>query len=439
MPKGSTQKSSSDEARRIAVFAASIFDAQGDLDQELAPAQLEFSSRPEPWRLSHLMYLVAASAVVLWFLKVVIGSVLAVLMLFLGGLFLLFIAAMGTGVILAWRATTKQNALLHILAIAAEGAMPLAPAIAAFSDQYRGFAHRRIMHLAAQLNSGMTLGEALERSRRIVTRDAVLLAWVGQVTGLLPKALRMAADVRSSQLPIWTAIAARIAYVLVLLLGMQGISGFILYFIAPKFEAIYKDFGVGLPRVTLMVISAARFFTDYRDPMVLLPLVELGLLILLPFSFLAWGSYSVPVFDRMLERRHTALVLRCLSLFVEAGKPISQGLSLMATHYPTLWVRRRLSRAEVDVRGGLDWIEALRKHRLIRATDAAVLTSAEAVGNLAWALAELAVTAERRLVVRYQLVTQTLFPLIVVMLGIVVFILAVAYFLPLVSLIQALS
>jgi protein transport protein HofC len=430
-----TERSSTDEARYVADVAAAIFDGKPDLE----PAHLERSSRPEPWRLRHLMYVVAIAAVVLAFLKMVVGSAAAVVIVILGGLVLLFIMAMGTGVVLAWAATTKQSALLHILAIAAESAMPLAPAIAAFSDQYRGLAHRRIMNLAARLNWGTTLAEALQRSHGIVSRDAVLLAWAGQETGLLSKALRMAADVRSSQLPIWTSIASRIAYILALLLGMQGISGFILYFIVPKFEAIYKDFNVGLPGVTIMVIGVSHFLTDYRDPVALLPLAELGLLILIPVSFLGWGSYSVPVFDRLLHRRHTALVLRCLSLFVEGGKPIELGFSTLASHYPTYWVRGRLRRADAAVRGGLNWIDALRKYRLIRASDAAVLASAEAVGNLAWALSELAVTAERRLTIWFQLVTQILFPLVVMMLGILVFILAVAYFLPLVGLIQALS
>ena len=76
---------------------------------------------------------------------------------------------------------------------------------------------------------------------------------------------------------------------------------------------------------------------------------------------------------------------------------------------------------------------------MIHAADSAVLTSAESVGNLAWALEELAETAERRLASRMQLVVQSLFPLVIVILGVVVFIMATAYFLPLVNLIQQLA
>ncbi len=75
----------------------------------------------------------------------------------------------------------------------------------------------------------------------------------------------------------------------------------------------------------------------------------------------------MPVFDRLLGRRHTALVLRSLSLIVEGGKPISLGLGMLADHYPTFWFRRRLRGAAKYVRGGVDWIEALRRHGVIRA------------------------------------------------------------------------
>ena len=61
------------------------------------------------------------------------------------------------------------------------------------------------------------------------------------------------------------------------------------------------------------------------------------------------------------------------------------------------------------------------------------------VGNLAWAMRELAETGERRLAYRFQAVIQTLFPLVVVGLGLVVFFLAVAFFAPLVELIRRLA
>ena len=114
-------------------------------------------------------------------------------------------------------------------------------------------------------------------------------------------------------------------------------------------------------------------------------------------------------------------------------------LTTLANHYPTGWVRRRLRRVCLEVKEGADWIEALERQWLIRSSEAEVLSSAAAVGNLAWALHELAESAERRLATRIQAAVQTLFPLLVVFLGAMVFVLGVAYFSPLVVLISKLA
>ena len=74
-----------------------------------------------------------------------------------------------------------------------------------------------------------------------------------------------------------------------------------------------------------------------------------------------------------------------------------------------------------------------------RRNDAAVLASAQRVGNLDWALRELAESSDRRLGYRLQFWLQLIFPLIVLAVGALVFLLAVAYFLPLVTLITKLA
>jgi type II secretory pathway component PulF len=394
--------------------------------------------RSTPWRLSHMMYLVAGVAVLLWVGVLVYDSILLGFFI-LAGIVFAFAMVMGGGVIQARRRSTRQDSLLWVLAIASEHGMPLAPAVAAFADQYWGPAYARIMGLAARLKGGAMLPEALEQSRGVVSRDAVLLAWVGQASGKLPRALRLAATTRSTQLPIWTSIAARLSYILGVLLVMQTITSFILYFIMPKFEAIFMDFGLSLPTITIWVLDASHFLVKFGGISFVFLILELGLLIFLPFSFLSWGNHNIPLLDRLLGRRHTALVFRSLGLMVEGDKPILLALSTLANHYPTGWVRRRLRHVWSDVRDGADWIESLRRYGLIRSSDAEVLSSAAAVGNLAWALHELAETAERRLATRVLAAVQMLFPLMVVVLGALVFIIGVAYFTPLVHLISRLA
>jgi protein transport protein HofC len=382
------------------------------------------------WRLAHLMYLVAGAAVFFWLWRT-IGPPLLILMFIA-----LVAAAVGGSIALARRRAIRQDALLWIMAIAAENRMPLAAAVEAFADQYRGKSYRRAMELAHQLKAGISLPEALATRRKLASRAAVLLTHVGQATERLPQALRIAATAQSARLPIWIGIASRLAYLLLMLLGLQTVLGFLLYYIIPRFESIFRVFGLGLPPITLIMIKATGAVINFSPLFGWVPLVEVALLIFLPFSFMNWGNYDVPLVDRLLGRRHASLIFRSFSLVVHANKPIEFGLSLLADHYPTRWIRRRLIAARNDVRQGSDWVESMWRYHLIRASDGEVLRSATAVGNLAWALNELAESSERRLAIKFQMVIQTLFPLVVTMLGLVVLVTAAGYFAPLVTLIS---
>ena len=100
----------------------------------------------------------------LWITLRMMGSILTP--------FGLIVLAITAGFVAARLRASRQEALLSLLAIAAERGMPLAPAVSAFADQFRGRAQRRILNVVAQLNAGKPLPEALEQPRRVVSRDA---------------------------------------------------------------------------------------------------------------------------------------------------------------------------------------------------------------------------------------------------------------------------
>ena len=146
------------------------------------------------------------------------------------------------------------------------------------------------------------------------------------------------------------------AYILGVLLIVQAIVAFIMYRIVPRFEAIFRDFGVSLPPITIFVIEASHFLVKY---FFWFPVLNVLLLLFLPFAFAGRTNFSIPVFDRLFKRRHTALILRSLALSIEGGRTIEGGLHTLARYYPTKWVRRKLDAAAREADEGGDWREAL--------------------------------------------------------------------------------
>ena len=429
-------------------------------------SDLDLIVHNEPWRLSHLMIAIVGVAFFLWLW--INLRMLAIVLIPIG----LLVMAITAGFVLARLRASRQEALLSLLAIAAERDMPLAPAVSAFADQFKGRAQRAMLGIVAELEAGKPLHEALGgppvtayqragrmalrffvwgwvgdqlfyentgKRRRRLSRDALLMARIGQETGLLAPALRLVGGARAAQVGAWSSISSRLAYLLVVMLIGENIAGFQLYFIVPRFEAIFADFGIPLPALTINLIRSAQFLVGYAPIFLLLYLAQIVLLVFLPFSFVGWMNYQVPLIDRLFARRHTALVLRALSIPIEANRPIGLALEILAQQYPAHWVRRRLARVSKQVDRGADWIDALWRAHVIRRPDAEVLASAASVGNLAWACRELADTAERRQSLRLQLLVQAIFPLAIIAIGVAVATLCLGYFLPLVNLIQRLS
>ncbi|WP_406698835.1 type II secretion system F family protein [Singulisphaera sp. Ch08] len=338
------------------------------------------------------------------------------------------------------RWVSQRDALLQTLAIAVEHGMPLGAAIEGLGDTQRGRSRRRLLTLARLLQEGAPLPQALQLVPGVLPRDAELSIGMGWASDRLAGALREAADPKTPERVVRAAYVPRIAYLVAVLLITKLILCFVLYFIFPKFEAIFADFGIELPRFTVDVLVASHWFIRWGWPiLVLMTVFELTLAVILPLSLTGWLEPNFFWLDRLFRSRHTAPVLRALAWVVEGGKSLSSGIAILIRYYPAGWVRNRLERTLHDLGNGTDCWESLRNQGLISPADAAILESASRVGNLPWALRETAAGAARRSALRLQRWIDILSTLVYLALGVFVLVIAAAFFTPLITLIERLA
>jgi len=330
----------------------------------------------------------------------------------------------------------RQQAMLSTLAVAAERGIPLASALRALVAEQRGAAARAARKVAAYLESGATLPDALVSAGNLVPRQALLKIRIGQDTGRLPQALRETAQTEAASDSVRAQLSGKLIYLGFLALFMAQVLVFVMWRIAPSFEKIFKDFNTHLPVVTRVFISVCNAALDFW-------FLWIVPLFLVPLYVLAWAiagfEANFPILRRLAARLDTAEILESLALVTERQRPMTQGLLALAMHYPKGWVRRRLDRVFTTVCAGADWIDSLRAQGLIRPADSAVLRAAERVGNLPWAMREVAESNRRRFNYRVYVLLQVLFPLVILLVGLTVAVFAAAYFTPLVTLIQRLA
>jgi type II secretory pathway component PulF len=329
---------------------------------------------------------------------------------------------------------TQQRALLGALAVSAERSISLIPTLEAFARETGGRLARRAHRLAEMLVGGMPLPEALDATHRLLPRAALPLIHVGYQSNALMPALRRAADTQQLPQPVWEAVMGRLMYLCWVLFMGAALLGFMVMKIVPQFIKIFKDFGADLPPMTQAVVNVVRWLSPLGLIGGLLPLLvgAVGLYAMLRFTGLI--QWDLPGVGWLLRRLDTALIFESLALAAEHRQPLPQAIECLAWTYPKEAIRVRLDRALNEISAGRNWCECLRAHGLIRQADLAVLQAAERVGNLPWALREMADSNRRRLAYRLHTLVQLLFPLVILVLGLAVCCVAVGFILPLLSL-----
>jgi len=364
-----------------------------------------------------------------------------------------------------WRyRANRRAALLVAMASAADKFMPLGPAAEAFADEWRGSFRRRAKRLARALDAGTPLPQALRQanvpvspmevvfallllgplgviyvyviaSRGLVSPKALSIIEAGQEAGVLSGAIGEAArqslpreSLAKASLPIW--------YLVDMLLVAAGVIAFVMIKIIPAFIKIFDDFDTNLPPLTILLVQTADFFANYFY--IALPLVLLLVLAAFHFALRYFGlsTWDPPLIAGIARRLDVAAVLRLLAVAAAAERPLEPALAAFARTFPNDSLRRRLRRVRDDVSHGADCWESFRIHGLLKAREAAMLKTAERVGNLPWMLGETSAGIERRFAYRLQIASQFAMPAVVLTLGALVFAVVVGLFLPIIALIE---
>jgi type II secretory pathway component PulF len=203
---------------------------------------------------------------------------------------------------------------------------------------------------------------------------------------------------------------------------------------------MFQEFELELPALTISMIAASEFFVVFWwfvVPLALFPL--LALLAAGVTFYLGSSRYELPLLQRIWLRCDSALVMRALAVSVRQQQDLAAAVYRLSRQYPRNSIGKRLAKASQRIDNGQSWTEALQQVGLIRIADRAVLESAQRVGNLAWALDEMADSTLRRFAYRLRAVIQVVFPLVIVGFGALVFWFVTGLFLPLIAMIEGLS
>src|SRR5215211_5684757 len=178
-----------------------------------------------------------------------------------------------------------------------------------------GVLKNALIDVVDDVESGSTLSEAFGKHPKCFDRLYVNMVKAGEAGGALEIILKRLADFKEKAQSLKRKITGAMVYPVVVILTAVAILTFIMLYIIPKFEKIFKDFQMQLPQMTKMLITTSKWFAEYWY---VLPVFPLSIWLLMKLIRLSKaGNYAldrlylwIPIIGPLIEKTVIARTTR---------------------------------------------------------------------------------------------------------------------------------
>ncbi len=296
------------------------------------------------------------------------------------------------------------------------------------------------------VEGGSTFSEAMSQHGKIFNKLYVNMVKAGELGGVLETVLNRLAEFQEKAQRIKGKITSAMFYPIAVLVIAVGIVAFLLAFIVPKFQEIFKDMlgDKPLPALTQFVIGASEALKNN-----FLIIAGVGVIFFVGFKFFANTPFGIQFLDRLKLNvpalgvliRLTAIsrFSRTLGTLVNSGVPILQALNITKETAGNFIIAEAIEKVHDAVREGESIVTPLDASGVFPPMVVSMVEIGEETGRLPDMLIKIADVYEDEVDNAVAGLTSLLEPIMIVFLALVVGTIVIALFLPLISIITEMS
>lgn len=281
---------------------------------------------------------------------------------------------------------------------------------------------------------GMSLSHALEKEGMFSPYEVFSLR-IGEESGRMSEVLHEQTIYFSKKIKQKRQLVQAFSYPAVVLTVAFGVMFFMLRFIVPMFQDIFKQFGADLPYITKVVIKASHFVTNYGF------YAFLGIIICIIFiytrrksegfrKFSASFLLKIPFMGNMLKKIYLARFCQAMNLLLSARTRLINAIELvenMVGFYP---IEKSLKQIKSDVERGQSLHKSLSGFKIYPKHLISLIKVAEEVNQLDVMFGRLAKQYSDEVEHETGLINSVLEPILMVFLGLFVGIILLSIYLP---------
>jgi type II secretory pathway component PulF len=313
----------------------------------------------------------------------------------------------------------------------------LADALHALERQARPGPWRQVMtSLRTRVEEGTSLSAAMEPHGSYFDPIYRNLITAGESSGHLVEMFDRLAGLKQKQLKVRNSVVGALMYPCMLVTVGLTIFIMLLLFVIPRFAGLFKTMDVPLPSSTALLLHASDAFRGYWWLFLLLVAGGLGSLaayLRTPQgrSLRDTAILRVPYIGQVVKNLSTARIISLLGVLMQARIPVLEALRHVQQSTGNRRYQELISKAEDAVTKGEAMSAAFDDPSLINPSIYEAIRSGEQSGEIDRLLLNISAFLDEENEVTVRSLTSIIEPLILIVMGLLVGLIAICMFLPL--------
>lgn len=314
--------------------------------------------------------------------------------------------------------------------------VPIMRALAGLQESSRNPAFSAMLQdLRESLDSGRELSTAMRRHPKVFSPFYLSMVQVGEMTGMLDMTFLRLYEHLEFEKDMKERIKSAVRYPMFVVIAMAIAIVIVNIFVIPAFVKVFEGFHTELPLMTRILMGFSNFMVNSWP-------VLLALLVGAAVAFRSWinttdGRYKwdrykfhIPIAGPIIMKATLSRFARSLALSFKSGIPIVQGLNSVALVVDNEYMRSRVEQMRDGVERGESILRTASASGVFNPTVLQMIAVGEETGDMDGLMFEIAGMYEREVEYEIKTLSANIEPIMIVLLGGLVLILALGIFLP---------
>jgi MSHA biogenesis protein MshG len=314
--------------------------------------------------------------------------------------------------------------------------VPLSRAISSLADSSRNIALKQaLLGVTRKLESGQPLSQAMAQYDKIFPLLLLSIVNVGETTGSLEQAFLQISHYLQREKDTENRIKTALRYPGMVIAAISIALVIVNMYVIPAFKDMFDKMGAQLPWQTRLLMSISEFTVNYW-PHLLAALIAAALLFAKylenPEGLKQWHwlLLKIPAVGSIVERATMERFSRAFAMILNAGVPLIQGIAIVSKAVGNEYIGAKLHRMRIGIEKGDSISRMAKSIGLFPPLVIQMIMVGEESGNIAEMLHEVADFYEGEIDAELKVLSSVIEPVLIVIIGMMVLVLALGIFLP---------